>query len=1492
MNPSLHELNRYLRKAILAAIFFIPSFVFAQLGSDGLFICTLPGTYVNEYTYLTANANAGDSIISVANSDINDNARFGPMPGGRLLPGDLVMIIQMQGASINGSLNGNTALPDDSTWGAITNYNNCGLWEFMEVRNVISTTQIRFDCKLKNSYSAAGKTQIVRIPRFSSLTINNGGEITCDPWNGTTGGILVIETQGNIVINAGGKIDATGKGFRGGKLLENNTASGINNVGSVLDTYGAEKGEGIAGFQSDYDSKGGRYGKGAPANGGGGGNGSNAGGGGGANGGITASWNGYGNPDLSGSYSNAWNQEFAGRASITSSGGGRGGYTASSSNQDALSVAPGNALWSADNRRAQGGLGGRPLDYSSGRLFLGGGGGAGDQNDNEGGEGGNGGGLVYLLSYGNISGSGQVIANGADGENSSGTPASNGYAGKDGAGGGGGGGGIVLNAVGNTSGITATANGGNGGNQVISKGGSFIGAVNEAEGPGGGGGGGYIASSGGSFTQNALGGINGITNSDALTEFLPNGATSGSIGTTGQSITNFYLSAQNDTVCSGESAILNATLNGNPPPGTVFNWYNVGSGGTAVFTGATYTTPVLTAPPASRFYFVGTCPSSYRATVIVTIVPSFTVNAGNDTTKCESDTVQLTATGAATYSWFPITGLSNPNIANPLCNATVTTTYVVTGTNGCTDTDTIIVNVNPDIIPEVSIVASQNNVCSGTGITFTATPVNGGASPVYQWKINGNNTGLNQNTLTTSSLNNGDVVSCIMTSSLTGCLTSQSDTSNSITMNISAPATASVSIVASQNPVCTGQNVTFTATPVNGGAAPTYQWKLNGNNVGLNQNSYSSSILSDGDIITCEMTSNAVCVSPLTVLSNSIIISVSTVIVPEINIVASQNPFCAGTNVTFTATPDNGGTAPIYQWKVNGNNAGTNQNTFSSITLLDGDEVTCEMTSNAGCVNPATVISNPITISIVTSISPAVSITATQTSFCSGTNVAFNANVTNGGSSPLYQWKVNGIDVGSGLASYASSALNNNDVITCKVTSNANCAVPDTAISNAISVTVTPSVAPTINISASQTNICLGDLVTFSTIITNGGNSPFYQWKVNGNNVGLNQNSFSSSSLNNGDIITCEVTSNAPCTNPAIVISNSISITVSNSSTPTISISASQTNICSGTPVTFNAFAGNAGSNPSYQWQVDGNNVGLNSDTFTTSLLNNGSEVKCILTSNNPCSAISVVESDSIIIAVTNSFNPSVFINASQTTVCDGIAASFKAVPQNTGPNPQILWFVNGVTTGDVDDTYTSTILNDGDEVVVRVTSTAACASPQIVYDTVVITIIPSPVAEAGGDILICKNDSVQLNGVGGISYVWAPITGLSNALISNPFAKPDTTTRYILTVTSSNGCTDKDTLIVTVDTCNSIFDSDLSAFEVYPNPNYGVFYVNIFSDIRENIRIRIHDMNGKILFNQDELFVFSDKKYLIDIRHLASSVYYLSVTDDKRTMIVKINKL
>jgi large repetitive protein len=498
--PYCSRVLAYLVLATLLVVAMAKNAYAWQPGKDGAVTITTANTVINNYYTIATNLNIGDTTVTLNN-----------VTG--LSTGDILMIYQAQGATINAT--------DAAAYGTVTALNNAGNYEFVSVRSIAgNTVTINTICTtgLRLAYTATGKIQAVRVPQYSSLTVSGAGTIVATAWNGTSGGIVAAFVQNTATISVAGGINVSNQGFRGGGLEQNTSAQGagvITTFRSASGNDGAEKGEGIAGSVTDYDSLNGRYSRGAPANGGGGGNGHNAGGGGGSNGNNGVAYTGTGNPNAAAQGTSTaiqtaacWNLEAAGFATSTSSGGGRGGYTYAGSDQDATTLAPGSTAWGGDQRDNVGGFGGRPLTNNAvNRLFFGGGGGAGDSNNSTGTPGGLGGGLIFLLAN-SVTGGGSILANGQ-----SVTPAS----GRDGPGGGGGGGSIVISG---TNSLSLNANGGIGGSQNL--------GGPESEGPGGGGGGGFIGATGG--TQSVLGGANGTTNSSAVTEFIHNGATAGAAG--------------------------------------------------------------------------------------------------------------------------------------------------------------------------------------------------------------------------------------------------------------------------------------------------------------------------------------------------------------------------------------------------------------------------------------------------------------------------------------------------------------------------------------------------------------------------------------------------------------------------------------------------------------------------------------------------------------------------------------------------------------------------------------------------------------------------------------------------------------------------------------------------------------------------------------------------------------------------------------------------
>ncbi len=250
--------------------------------------------------------------------------------------GDVVMIIQMQGATVSET--------DDANFGAILDFGPAGLHE----KNVIASISgngMTFTNQFANNYEVESNVQIVTVPQYEDVTIT--GEVTALPWDGDKGGIIAFEATGTTTLNA--NINATGAGFRGGvrNVIDPNNCSFIVENNSyfydISQWQGSVKGEGIA-----IPVAGKEAGRGAWANGGGGGNDHNTGGGG-------------------GSYFGA---------------GGTGGLNDDPNILTCQGPSPGE--------------GGRIISVFTGRFFLGGGGGAGHDNDDTGTNGGNGGGIIYI----------------------------------------------------------------------------------------------------------------------------------------------------------------------------------------------------------------------------------------------------------------------------------------------------------------------------------------------------------------------------------------------------------------------------------------------------------------------------------------------------------------------------------------------------------------------------------------------------------------------------------------------------------------------------------------------------------------------------------------------------------------------------------------------------------------------------------------------------------------------------------------------------------------------------------------------------------------------------------------------------------------------------------------------------------------------------------------------------------------------------------------
>ncbi|WP_211319944.1 Ig-like domain-containing protein [Flavobacterium aquicola] len=324
----------------------------------------------------------------------------------------------------------------------------------------------------------------------------------------------------------------------------------------------------------------------------------------------------------------------------------------------------------------------------------------------------------------------------------------------------------------------------------------------------------------------------------------------------------------------------------------------------------------------------GTCGAGNSAIVTVTVNAAPTVPTGTASQSfCSgaSPTVaNLSATGTA-IKWYA---------ASSSGSALASTTALVSGThyfatqtvNGCESTSrfdvtvTLTASVTPSVA--IAITSGSNPSCSGSSVTFTATPTNGG-TPTYQWTKNGTNIGgatfATYTGVAGTDFVSTDIIRCVLTPTAI-CVSPSTATSSGITMTVTANATPSVAIAitSGSNPSCSGSSVTFTATPTNGGT-PTYQWTKNGTNIGgATSATYTGVAGTDfvsTDIIRCVLTPTAICVSSSTATSNTI----TTVVNPTPTITAATQPMfaCEGSPATINLTGLLAGSTSTISYTIN-----------------------------------------------------------------------------------------------------------------------------------------------------------------------------------------------------------------------------------------------------------------------------------------------------------------------------------------------------------------------------------------------------------------------------------------------------------------------------------------------------------------------------------------------------------------------------------------------
>jgi gliding motility-associated-like protein len=785
-------------------------------------------------------------------------------------------------------------------------------------------------------------------------------------------------------------------------------------------------------------------------------------------------------------------------------------------------------------------------------------------------------------------------------------------------------------------------------------------------------------------------------------------------------------------------------------------------------------------PTATTTYVVtgtdsNTCVNTSSVTVTVNPLP--TVAATPNTAICNGSTATIGASGAATYTWSPATGLSCTNCASPVASPTATTTYVVTGTNAsnCSNTASVTVTVNP--LPAVTI-SGNTTICNNTSTNLLAA-----GATTYSWSPA---TGLSCTNCANPTVNPSATTTYTVTGNNGTC-------DNVATVTVTVNPLPEIGI-ANNAAVCLGSSVNLQVS-----GASSYVWSpatglscTNCANPAASPTATTTYTITGTDNNSCSnFTTMTVTVNPLPNVgagnNASICAGASTNLQGTGAVNYAWSP-ATGLSCTNCGSPVANPTATTT-YIVSGTDANNCSNTASvtvtvnplPVITINGNTTICQNTSTAlqasgantytwspatglsctNCANPIATLASTTTYT-VTGDNGTCTNTTTVTvnvhqlpTINAGNNAAICAGVgTNlaATGATSYTWFP---ATGLSCTNCANPVANPSATTTYTITGTDN-----NSCSNTATVSVTVNALPTVN-AGNNAAVCLGAATNLQ-----GTGAVNYAWTPA---TGLSCTNCANPSAAPAATTTYSVigTDTHGCKDTAAV-------TVTVNPLPVIS-AGPDTSVCTGLSTQLNATGG-----VSYTWSPA---AGLSCTNCASPLATPAGTLSYIVTGvdANSCS-----NKDTVVVTVHNL--PQVTVPAQ--SACIGNTAQLNATGATT-----YVWAAasslsctncnNPVANPTVTTTYT-----------VFGTSGYGCTDSA----HVTVTINPLPVIHAiTGENPICHGTTTTMQATGASSYVWTPAIGLSCTNCSNTIAGPQDTTIYYVVGTDANGCSNKDSATIFV---------------------------------------------------------------------------------------------
>ncbi len=803
-----------------------------------------------------------------------------------------------------------------------------------------------------------------------------------------------------------------------------------------------------------------------------------------------------------------------------------------------------------------------------------------------------------------------------------------------------------------------------------------------------------------------------------------NGCTSKAEVTDEVSINEFTVALSSDltTICSGTEVTFTASSTSASTTKTFSFYLNTNTTASQSRNDSIYSTTTL--EDGDEVYVVisdGSCEvTSDPITITVNPLPDPTITADEETV-CLNDTVTYrTESGMSDYVWtiptsgatvYPSTYTDTDTISiiwTAASDYTISVNYV--NGNGCTAASATSASVTVNDLPEVESFTDNTPVCSGSELLLTATPKTGSGSGTYSsyiWTYESSTisgaSGSTYSITPATSSNDGTYGVRVVDSN--GC-TSEAEVTDEVSIN-----EFTVALSSDLTTICSGTEVTFTASSTSASTTKTFSFYLNTNTTASqsgNDSIYSTTTLEDGDEVyvvvsdgSCEVTSD-----PIAVTVNSL---------PSIDEITYDSPVCSNNDLTLIATASGGSASYVkYDWTYGGSDLSEstdNTYTISSAQTTNNGTYGVTVTDDNGCS------SEEYTTDITVNESPEVTVSIKDdiTSLCSGDDLSLDATVTSGTvNSDGYSWFQDGTSLSTTSSSYSKESVTTSDAGYYKVIAEDTngCTAEDS-----INVTVNQVIA---SIVSSETTVCSETDVEFTASATEGSDNYEYQFFVDD----VEQGSASSTATFN-----YEVTSS--CTVSVIVndltngCSDTASIDITALDLPTVSLISptDAQEFCENDNITLEASPAGYSTYTFYSW--DGTTATELSTGSTNSLavsaldyVDLGSTSFYVVSDNGSCTTTS----DYVSVVVNERPTPTLTVSPS-TNIIYGNDAVFTA-----GGGTSYAFYVDNtnVTDGVVDNVFTTSTLEVGTHTVLaQVTDDNTCDSVASVDVTVYDAIDP-----------------------------------------------------------------------------------------------------------------------------------------------------------------------